>query len=116
MVTPVIGTCETVGTTQVAETVLKLSPEPAVMTPPDQLADSMFVGVAPMELMLASTTGASKDPTAGFARLAKTVGAGVAEASATKVPAIAESGPANWFVSLTLRGVAEISVDRLSTF
>lgn len=46
MVTPLIGTWEMVGTTQVAETVLKLSCEPAVRTAPDQLVDSMFVGVA----------------------------------------------------------------------
>jgi hypothetical protein len=44
-VTPLIGTCETVGTTHSAETVLKLSPEAAVRTAPDQLVEAMFVDV-----------------------------------------------------------------------
>ena len=44
-VTPLIGTCVTFGTTHWAETVLKLSPEAAVMTAPDQLVVAMFVGV-----------------------------------------------------------------------
>ena len=42
--TPLIGTCATFGTTHWAETVLKLSPEAAVMTAPDQLVVAMFVG------------------------------------------------------------------------
>ena len=40
-----IGTCETVGTTHSAETVLKLSREAAVRTAPDQLVEAMFVDV-----------------------------------------------------------------------
>jgi hypothetical protein len=45
VVTPLIGTCETVGTTHSAETVLKLSREAAVRTAPDQLVEAMFVDV-----------------------------------------------------------------------
>jgi hypothetical protein len=45
VVTPLIGTCETVGTTHSAETVLKLSPEAGRQNGAGQLVEAMFVDV-----------------------------------------------------------------------